>query len=48
MPGADQAVETDYAEAFEEWDASGEKGIWDETAHNGLSDEPFPDFDLKG
>jgi Arc/MetJ-type ribon-helix-helix transcriptional regulator len=32
------ALEQDYAEAWEEWSASGEQAAWDPTAGDGLAD----------
>ena len=31
-------LEQDYAAAWEEWDRSGEPGLWDATAADGLAD----------
>lgn len=31
-------LEQDYASAWEEWDSSGEQGLWDGTAADGLAD----------
>lgn len=31
-------LEHDYAAAWQEWEASGDKGLWDATAADGLSD----------
>jgi Arc/MetJ-type ribon-helix-helix transcriptional regulator len=33
-------LEQDYAAAWEEWDASGERAAWDVTAADGLADAP--------
>lgn len=31
-------LEQDYASAWEEWDSSGDQGLWDGTAADGLAD----------
>ena len=31
-------LEQDYADAWEEWDSSGERAVWDATAADGLTD----------
>ena len=31
-------LEQDYAAAWEEWDSSGEQGLWEATAADGLAD----------
>lgn len=33
-------LEQNYAQAFQEWDASGEQEVWDSAVADGLSDAP--------
>lgn len=34
----DPELERDYAEAWDEWEASGEEAVWEATAADGLAD----------
>ena len=34
----ERELEDDYASAFEDWDASGDRELWDATAADGASD----------
>ncbi|MGA4508427.1 CopG family ribbon-helix-helix protein [Propionibacteriaceae bacterium G1746] len=36
----DADLDTDYEEAFQEWEESGEGSVWDSTASDGLSVAP--------
>jgi hypothetical protein len=36
----DPTLEQDYADAWSEWDASGEAEIWADTAGDGIGDAP--------
>lgn len=36
----DPQIKDDYAAAWQEWEDSGDAGLWDTTAGDGLSDAP--------